>query len=120
MGELSFLIELLLNHKLAKATKDLISTRIKELEDRMVSQPAQHQPMSAVNQPRPVQAVAQPKITNPYQIIQPEVIDPSQQNAAVQKALADRQAMLNGAQNSALGQGERGGIFKVRPNPPPR
>lgn len=32
MSELSFLLELLLNHKLSKATKDLIQSRIKEVE----------------------------------------------------------------------------------------
>lgn len=32
MTELSFLIELLLNHDLPKATKDLIASRIKEVE----------------------------------------------------------------------------------------
>lgn len=33
MRELSFLIELLVNHKLGKATKDLIVARIKEVEE---------------------------------------------------------------------------------------
>jgi hypothetical protein len=35
MTELSFLLELLLNHKLPKITKDLISTRIKEVEQEL-------------------------------------------------------------------------------------
>lgn len=34
MSELSFLIELLLNHELQKETKDLIAARIKEVEER--------------------------------------------------------------------------------------
>ncbi len=33
MTELSFLIELLLNHKLPKVTKDLIALRVKEIEE---------------------------------------------------------------------------------------
>jgi hypothetical protein len=35
MTELSFLIELLLNHDLPKATKDLIAERIKEVESKL-------------------------------------------------------------------------------------
>ena len=37
MTELSFLIELLLNHDLPKATKDLIASRIKEVESNLVT-----------------------------------------------------------------------------------
>lgn len=37
MSELSFLIELLLNHDLPKATKDLIASRIKEVEQGLTS-----------------------------------------------------------------------------------
>lgn len=35
MTELSFLIELLLNHELSKPTKDLIAARIKEVESKL-------------------------------------------------------------------------------------
>lgn len=41
MTELSFLIELLLNHDLPKATKDLIASRIKEVEQK-ISAPITH------------------------------------------------------------------------------
>jgi hypothetical protein len=37
MTELSFLIELLLNHDLPKATKDLIASRIKEVEQTLTA-----------------------------------------------------------------------------------
>ncbi len=37
MTELSFLIELLLNHDLPKATKDLIASRIKEVEQNLTT-----------------------------------------------------------------------------------
>lgn len=37
MTELSFLIDLLLNHKLPKPTKDLIAKRIEDVESRMIS-----------------------------------------------------------------------------------
>lgn len=39
MTELSFLIELLLNHELPKPTKDLIASRIKEVEGRLTQYP---------------------------------------------------------------------------------
>lgn len=39
MTELSFLIELLLNHKLPKATKDLIAERVKEVEGNRTAPP---------------------------------------------------------------------------------
>lgn len=39
MTELSFLIELLLNHELKKETKDLIASRIKEVESNLVIAP---------------------------------------------------------------------------------
>lgn len=38
-SELSFLIELLLNHDLPKATKDLVASRIKEVEQALTARP---------------------------------------------------------------------------------
>jgi hypothetical protein len=68
MTELSFLLELLLNHKLQKPTKDLIQTRIKEIE----AQPVQSYPQMAVplaqaqyhNQVNQVNQAAQTKIVD--------------------------------------------------------
>lgn len=39
MTELSFLLELLLNHRLTKPTKDLLQARIKEVESNLNSNP---------------------------------------------------------------------------------
>lgn len=39
MTELSFLIELLLNHDLPKVTKDLVAARIRTVEERLVAVP---------------------------------------------------------------------------------
>ncbi len=39
MSELTFLVELLLNHKLQKSTRDLVAERLKELELEMGSRP---------------------------------------------------------------------------------
>lgn len=41
MTELTFLLELLLNHKLPKSTKEAIAARIKEVEEKL-SQPNMH------------------------------------------------------------------------------
>jgi len=38
--ELTFLVELLLNHKLPKPTKDLVAQRIKEVEESFAARPA--------------------------------------------------------------------------------
>lgn len=44
MSELSFLIELLLNHKLPKAVKTLVADRIKEIEGGPKRAPVSHAP----------------------------------------------------------------------------
>lgn len=50
MTELSFLVDLLLNHKLPKATRDAVAARIKEVEERYASAPVQ----VALSAPRPL------------------------------------------------------------------
>lgn len=55
MTELSFLIELLLNHDLPKATKDLLATRIKEVESNLVAKPQQANAYSYVPPPKILQ-----------------------------------------------------------------
>lgn len=60
MSELSFLLELLLNHKLPKPTKEAITTRIKEVEGR-ISQPVQTSGfMTTSNQARPPKTAQSP------------------------------------------------------------
>lgn len=49
MTELSFLVELLLNHKIQKNTKDLIAARIKEVEQEMSVRPPLSQMQMAQN-----------------------------------------------------------------------
>jgi len=55
MTELSFLLDLLMNHKLQKATKDLIAARIKEVELRYTARaapsPAQYQSAGSTQLP---------------------------------------------------------------------
>lgn len=56
ISELSFLIELLLNHDLPKATKDLLAARIKEVEANLVSKPQVQQQISHTAQQAALQA----------------------------------------------------------------
>lgn len=55
MNELSFLVDLLLNHKLQKATKDALSDRIKGLATGVM-----HIPVAAAPAVQPAQIAAQP------------------------------------------------------------
>lgn len=59
MSELSFLLELLLNHKLPKPTKEAITTRIKEVEGR-ISQPVQTSGFMTTSQARPPKTAQSP------------------------------------------------------------
>lgn len=78
MTELSFLIDLLLNHKLPKATKDAVAARIKDIEQ-------------ASPQPRPsIQPIAAPQVAQVAQ------------TPAAQAALAQRQALINEAMSGKL------------------
>jgi len=86
MTELTFLIELLLNHDLPKATKDLVATRIKEVEEKLISAP---QPLQ-----RAVSNDMSPGL-------------PVQNNAAVQAALAAREAAMSGKGDVSM--------FKAKP-----
>jgi hypothetical protein len=65
MTELSFLIELLLNHKLAKATKDAIAERIKEVETRSTA--------SAPGPRTPSAAAFVEMASHPAQYLPPEI-----------------------------------------------
>lgn len=47
MTELSFLLDLLLNHKLPKATRETITARVKDVEIGLSSRQAVHVPQSA-------------------------------------------------------------------------
>ena len=62
MTELSFLVDLLLNHKLAKATREAVAARIKEVETRMASQQQMPAPAQVRNtfEVRGIQAPAVP------------------------------------------------------------
>lgn len=75
MTHLDFLIDLLLNHKLQKSTKDLIQNRIKEVQAEPTQQPA---PSSVRQAPKVV----------------PQIRDPHAQAASTQAILADGESTI--------------------------
>ncbi len=115
-SELSFLLDILLNHKLPKPTREAVTARIKEVEARL-TQPSQRvaapsQMVAAVpphlagqsastiaammrheqNVPAPPIAVAAAA-----QVDHPQPVAVIAQTPAAQAALADRQAAISGA-----------------------
>jgi hypothetical protein len=91
MSELSFLLTLLLEHKLNKPTKLLILERVKELESKTTSRPVPTQiTVRPVSLPAPVETIGQ--------------------TPQAQKALADRQEAI--AQAMA---GKKPTGYKVQP-----
>ncbi len=115
MTEISFLIELLLNHKLSKATKDLIAARIKELSDK--SSPAAIRTISPVQQltggvpqaPSTLAAMARHGELPPVNIPVQEAPDPVAVVAhtpAAQAAMQSRQEAINRAIAGKIDKGQ--------------
>ena len=125
MTELSFLIDLLLNHKLPKATKDAVAARIKEVEARtaapalrgvstagfveMASRPEQYLPPEIAKQAPSMQRImlkhadvgkVQP-VPEPVTVttwVEPQPVAVVAQNAATAAAMASRnEAIANAA-----------------------
>ena len=113
MTELSFLLELLLNHKLSQTTKKVISARIKEVETKL------NQPQVSNNHGSIV--VNSPYI--PYQDISnniPVVKTKNQQSPSMRIAVAELEAsqalkMQNQAANTEVGTQP---IMEAQPNIP--
>jgi hypothetical protein len=87
MSELSFLLELLLNHKVPQTTKKLIQERIREVESHIQAPALQRQPSV---RPSPTAQEPQPVIAN---------------TAAAAEALAAREALI---QQATSGRAEPG------------
>ena len=108
--ELSFLIDLLLHHKLPSKTKEAISGRIKEVEASLATQPTQVQPRFAqppiprtqvdpTAQAPSTQAILngeKPAATGSVLPTAPQVLVPPTSPAAA-AALQDRMAIINQA-----------------------
>lgn len=112
MTELSFLIELLLNHELPKPTKDALAERIKEVEQTLIARPMiQQQVISAP--PNPVtNKFAQSPSTLALMAKHgelPPAVDPNNlppvvavaQNAVTIAALQERQAKISASLNNS-------------------
>jgi hypothetical protein len=108
MTELSFLLDLLLNHKLPKATKEAITGRIKEIET-LAHQPTIAQPQWQPRPPRNAQSPSTQRILDEMaqqgvpieqaQVLQqqphPLPVTQIAQTAAAQMALNARQEAIN-------------------------
>ena len=123
MTELSFLLDLLLNHKLPKLTKEAIVERAKKVTEEYELQRSMSQPVNHKTQINPAQIPPQLRGQSPstiaammkhpdliaemgktktepvVPIAQPEVqpVEVIAQNAVTQAALAARNAMIAGA-----------------------
>lgn len=103
--ELSFLIELLLNHKLPPATKKLIAERVKEVEGSYsttsssisIVKPATFVGSAFANQSPSMQAIM---ARNPDLVVAPQVVEQIAQTPITQAALASRDEVIKKA-NSA-------------------
>jgi len=94
--ELSFLVELLLNHKLTKPTKDLIASRIKEVESSLSTPMIRASPRVVAAEPAPLH---QPTTINPIvaqqspstqalMMAHPELIPPMPKAATEEQSVA--------------------------------
>lgn len=120
MTELSFLIDLLLNHELQKVTKDAIASRIKDVEETLVARPYIPSVPQGVPVPMPPNAMQQspstlaamarqagiqaPIVQPPPAVPQVEQIAQTQATAA---ALAARQQALSEAMSNPFGKGTK-------------
>jgi hypothetical protein len=92
MTELSFLLDLLLNHKLPKATKEAITGRIKEIET-LAHQPTITQPQWQPRPPRNAQSPSTQRILD--EMAQEPSVSQIAQTPAVAAALAARQEAIS-------------------------
>lgn len=125
MTELTFLVDLLLNHNLAKETKDVIASRIKDVEQAIQTQSMQ----VTWNRPQPV-AVPQgpqqsastlalmakhgdlPPVPMAVPTSAPEPVAVVAHTPATAAAMNARAAALGGDKMSRE-------LFKAKPKPPP-
>lgn len=91
MNELSFLIDLLLNHKLPKATQLVVKARLDDIQKRVAIIDDIER-----DHPKPKSFSVAPA---PPSSMQPVAIEHVAQTAAAQAALAQRQAMIDAQVN---------------------
>lgn len=109
MTELSFLLELLMNHKLPKATKDLILKRVKEVEESLYAKPIPMQRYTGPAQAASTLASFEkhgplPSIEMPLMPAGP--VEQIAQTPATAAALLHRQETISNALSGKVGKGE--------------
>ncbi len=113
MSELSFLIELLLNHKLPKATKDAIAARIKEVEalphtrvqDRWQPQSSAQALQQAAQAPSTLALMAKHGVPNPTPLNDPASVENIAQTAATAQALQQANMIKGGIKPPTTAEG---------------
>lgn len=93
MTELSYLIDLLLNHKLSKATKDSVANRIKEIQEIYKPHP--------VAKPLAPGGVQQAPSTQAFLDRNPDLIQPSQPVEVIAQTPATAAALEHRAKSIA-------------------
>lgn len=132
MTELSFLLDLLLNHKLPKVTRDAVATRIKEVETRMTLSPVaqtvrqmplpnippalvgqapstiaamiRHQQQTGTTDP--TIAIMEETVAAAKEMAEPKTVAIIAQTPAAAQAMAQRQAAINIALSGKPAKGE--------------
>ena len=99
MNQLSFLIDLLLNHKLSKLTKDIIIERIRDIESELLS-PRQTPLPKALPPHYPPQAASTLAALEKHGLAIPgprieEAVEVIAQTPAAAQAMASRQQAIN-------------------------
>ncbi len=108
MSELSFLIELLLNHKLPKGTKDAIAARIKEVESGSVRPNPQviHNQSTGPQQAASTLALmAKHGVPNPTPLNDPASVENIAQTAATAQALQQANMIKGGIKPPTTAEG---------------
>ena len=127
MTELSFLIELLLNHDLPKATKDLLASRIKEVEEKLSNtmQPARPPIAAPISQNQFSQAPstlaamarhAQAGLIPPIEVMPAPEMPPIPEPVAVIAQTPQAAAAIN-SRNSAIAASISGKVDKTTGRP---
>lgn len=110
MTELSFLLDILLNHKLQKATKELIMARIKEVEEGLTHKPQIYSPVPGAILPGTIngQVASTAALLAKHNLPMPpaQPVAEIAQTPATQAALAARQAIMEGNKPSMVSTGK--------------
>lgn len=130
MTELSFLIELLLDHDLPKESKTLIAKRIKDVEANLTQSPAivispkyvpNYTPPNPTAVPQSLSTLAamarqsDPNYMPPPPPIEAPSVETIGQTPAAIQALNSRQQAISGAL-----AGNRNDLYKAKPKPAPK